>query len=35
LSKWDFHSLLGQEGIDRSYDEEELDADLAMLETLN
>lgn len=33
LSKWDFHSLLGQEGIDRSYDEEELDADFAMLGT--
>jgi len=33
LSKWDFHNLLGQEGIDRSYDEEELDADLAMLGT--
>lgn len=35
LSKWDFHSLLGREGIDRSYDIEELEADLETLETLS
>lgn len=34
MTKWDFHVLLGQEGIERSYDEEELDADLETLETL-
>lgn len=34
MTKWDFHLLLGQEGIERSYDKEELDADLETLETL-
>lgn len=34
LSKWEFHELLSQEGIDRSYDEEELENDLATLEVL-
>lgn len=34
LSKWEFHELLGQEGIERSYDEEELEDDLATLEAL-
>jgi predicted HTH domain antitoxin len=34
MTKWDFHLLLGQEGIERSYDEEELDADLKTLESL-
>jgi len=34
LSKWEFHELLSQEGIDRSYDAEELEGDLATLEAL-
>lgn len=34
LSKWEFHELLSQEGIKRSYDEEELEDDLATLEAL-
>jgi len=34
LSKWGFHDLLSQEGIERSYDEEELENDLATLEAL-
>ena len=34
LSKWDFHELLSQEGVERSYDEEELEDDLATLEAL-
>jgi predicted HTH domain antitoxin len=34
ITKWDFHVLLGQEGIERSYDEEELEADLETLESL-
>jgi len=34
MSKWEFHGLLGQEGIERSYDLEELEADLNTLETL-
>jgi predicted HTH domain antitoxin len=34
LSKWEFHELLNQEGIERSYDEEELEDDLATLEAL-
>ncbi len=34
LSKWEFHELLSQEGIDRSYDDEELEGDLATLEAL-
>lgn len=34
LSKWDFHELLSQERIERSYDEEELEDDLTTLEAL-
>jgi predicted HTH domain antitoxin len=34
LSKWEFHELLGQENIERSYDLEELEADLETLEVL-
>jgi predicted HTH domain antitoxin len=34
LSKWAFHELLAAEGIVRHYDAEELQADLATLETL-
>jgi predicted HTH domain antitoxin len=34
LNKWEFHELLSQEGIERSYDEEELEDDLATLEAL-
>jgi len=34
-TKWNSHTLLGQEGCDRSYDIEELDADLATLEVSN
>ena len=34
LSKWAFHELLSQEGIERSYDEDELEDDLATLEAL-
>ncbi|PSR13324.1 hypothetical protein C8255_25440 [filamentous cyanobacterium CCP3] len=34
LSKWEFHELLSQEGIDRSYDEEEVENDLETLEAL-
>ena len=34
LNKWAFHELLSQEGIERSYDEEELESDLATLEAL-
>ena len=32
LSKWEFHELLNQEGIERSYDEKELEDDIAALE---
>ena len=35
MSKWEFHELLGSEGVDRSYDLEELEADLKTLEYLN
>ncbi|MBD2441662.1 MAG: UPF0175 family protein [Dolichospermum sp.] len=35
LSKWEFHELLGQENIDRSYDLEELETDLETLEILS
>jgi predicted HTH domain antitoxin len=35
LTKWEFHGLLGQEGIERSYDLEELEADLETLESLS
>ena len=34
MSKWAFHELLGSEGVVRSYDLEELEADLATLESL-
>lgn len=34
MSKWDFHAALADEGADRSYDEEELEADLKTLEFL-
>jgi predicted HTH domain antitoxin len=33
MSKWQFHYLLGQEGIERSYDVEELEVDLETLES--
>ncbi|RLC04310.1 MAG: UPF0175 family protein [Deltaproteobacteria bacterium] len=32
MSKWEFHRLLGQEGIVRHYDMEELEEDLRTLE---
>ena len=32
LSKWAFHGLLGEEGIERNYDLAELDEDLKSLE---
>jgi predicted HTH domain antitoxin len=32
LSKWEFHILLGSEGVERTYDAEELLEDLAALE---
>ena len=35
LSKWDFHELLGQENIDRSYDLEESETDLETLKILS
>ena len=35
LSKWEFHELLGQENIDRSYDLEDLETDLETLEKLS
>jgi len=35
LSKWEFHELLGQENIDRSYDLDELETDLETLEILS
>ena len=31
MSKWEFHFLLGEEGIPRHYDLEELDKDLELL----
>jgi predicted HTH domain antitoxin len=34
LSKWEFHSLLAQENIERNYDLEELETDLDTLEKL-
>jgi predicted HTH domain antitoxin len=34
LSKWEFHELLSQENIERSYDLEELETDLYNLEKL-
>jgi predicted HTH domain antitoxin len=34
LNKWEFHILLGNEGVIRTYDTEELSEDLATLEQL-
>ena len=34
MARWDFHDLLGEEGIPRRYDLEELEEDLSVLETL-
>ena len=34
MTKWEFHLLLGEEGIIRRYDLEELEVDLKTLETL-
>ena len=34
MSKWEFHSLLGQENIERNYDLEELETDLETLKKL-
>jgi predicted HTH domain antitoxin len=34
LTKWEFHSLLGVEGIPRHYDVEDLEEDLKALEEL-
>lgn len=35
MSKWEFHLLLGEEGIIRRYDVEELEKDLETLEALD
>ena len=35
MTKWEFHFLLGEEGIVRRYDVEELGKDLATLEALD
>ncbi|NJL83359.1 MAG: UPF0175 family protein [Chloroflexaceae bacterium] len=35
MTKWEFHSLLGDEGVERSYDLEELENDLNTLEQLS
>jgi predicted HTH domain antitoxin len=35
MSKWEFHFLLGEEGIVRRYDAEELEEDLRTLESLH
>ena len=35
MTKWEFHSLLGDEAIERSYDLEELENDLTTLEQLD
>ena len=34
MTRWDFHELLGEEGILRRYDVEELEEDLQTLEEL-
>ena len=34
MSKWEFHSLLGREGVVRHYDEDDLREDLRTLEAL-
>jgi len=35
MTKWEFHSILGEEGIVRHYDVGELEKDLATLEALD
>ena len=35
MTKWDFQSLLGKEGIHRRYDVQDLEKDLSTLERLN
>ena len=35
LTKWEFHNLLGEEGVSRSYDLAELENDLRVLESLS
>lgn len=35
MTRWDFHDLLGEEGIPRRYDVEELEVDLQTLEELS
>ena len=35
MTKWEFHSVLGEEGIVRHYDVEEMEKDLATLEALD
>ncbi len=35
LTKWEFHVLLGEEGIPRHYDLEELELDVKTLESLD
>ena len=35
MTKWEFHSILGEEGIVRHYDVEEMEKDLATLEALD
>ncbi|NEQ97487.1 MAG: UPF0175 family protein [Cyanothece sp. SIO2G6] len=35
MTKWEFHSLLGNEDVERSYDLEDLDNDLNTLEQLD
>lgn len=34
MTRWDFHDLLGEEGIPRRYDVEEIEEDLQTLEEL-
>lgn len=31
MTKWDFHTVLGEEGIERSYDKAELEEDIVTL----
>ncbi len=35
MTKWEFHELLGKEGIARHYDVDDLKTDLATLETMD
>jgi len=35
MTRWDFHDLLGEEGVVRRYDVEELEEDLKTLENLD